>query len=105
MNENIKLFLEKLSEDEEMQAKISQVRDPDEAYAIASSIQGGFTKEEFVEEMTRLKAAMDESLTDEDLAQAAGGMSDSAAMTISITAMTALSAASISATAAVSAGV
>jgi len=105
MNENIRLFLEKLSADEELQAKISQVRDPDEAYAIASSLQDGFTKEEFVEEMTRLKAAMEESLTDEDLAKSAGGMSDSAAMTIGITAMTALSAASASAALAVSAGV
>ena len=73
MNENIKKFLEKLGADEKLQAKFAEVKDPDEAYALASGIQDGFTKEEFITEMTKLKKAMDENLTDEDLAKSAGG--------------------------------
>ena len=73
MNENIKKFLEKLAADQELQAKFEQIRDPDEAYRIASEIQGGFTKEEFFSEISRLKESLDENLTDEDLAQSAGG--------------------------------
>ena len=73
MNENIKTFLEKVAADSELQSKFSQINDPDEAYALASSIQSGFTKEEFVEAMTAIKEAMNEDLTDEDLAKSAGG--------------------------------
>jgi len=76
MNENVKKFLEKLSADEELQAKLSQVRDPDEAYALASSVQDGFTKEEFIEDMTKIKEALDENLSDEDLAKSAGGIDE-----------------------------
>ena len=73
MNENIKLFLEKVESDSALRDKFAQVKDPDEAYELASSIQGGFTKEEFIEEMTKIKKAMDETLTDEDLAKSSGG--------------------------------
>ena len=74
MNENIKIFLEKVEADPQLQSKLAEVRDPDEAYAIASSIQGGFTKEEFIAEMTRIKEASEENLTDADLAKSAGGI-------------------------------
>ena len=57
MNENFRLFLEKLEADPELQRKLSQAANPDEAYVIASSIQQGFTKEEFIEEMTKIKNA------------------------------------------------
>lgn len=83
MNENIKAFLEKVTEDQELQAKLSEIRDPDEAYALASSVQGGFTKEEFVTEMTKIKEAMDENLSEADLAKSAGGMSDDEQLLIS----------------------
>ena len=43
MNENIKKFLEKAAQDPELTAKMSAVRDPDEAYELASSLQDGFT--------------------------------------------------------------
>lgn len=74
MNENIRKFLEKVEADPDLQAKLSQIRDPDEAYNVASSVQDGFTKEEFIEEMARLKEAAEENLTDEDLAKSAGGI-------------------------------
>ena len=48
MNEIIKAFLEKVSEDADLQAKFSQIKNLDEAYALASSIRFGFTKEEFI---------------------------------------------------------
>ncbi|MBQ9612632.1 MAG: Nif11-like leader peptide family RiPP precursor [Lachnospiraceae bacterium] len=75
MNENIKLFLEKLDKDPEAAAKMSAIRDPEEAYAFASSMQDGFTKEEFLSAMEELKTAMknNEELTDEDLNKIAGG--------------------------------
>ena len=57
MNENIKVFLEKMAADSELQARFSQIKDPDEAYELASSIQSGFTKEEFVTETTKITAA------------------------------------------------
>ena len=82
MNENIKAFLEKVAEDPELQAKFSEVKDLDEAYAIACTVQEGFTKEEFLEEMTKVKNAMDENLTEEDMAKSAGGMSDEELATV-----------------------
>ena len=87
MNEKIKLFLEKLDADNELQAKFSQLRDPDEAYALATSVQDGFTKEEFITEMTKIKEAMDENLSDEDLAKSSGGSTGEAvslAVTVSV---------------------
>ena len=99
MNENIKALLEKVEADQDLQAKFSQIKDVDEAYDLANSIQPGFTKEEFITEMTRIKDAMEENLTDADLAKSAGGMSDagkaslefSAGVTV-VTAVTAVSA-------------
>ena len=90
MNENFRLFLEKLEADPELQRKLSQAANPDEAYVIASSIQQGFTKEEFIEEMTKIKNAMDENLSDEDLAKSAGGV-DRQDVTITISFATAVS--------------
>ena len=86
MNENIKLFLEKLEADQELQAKFSQIRDADEAYALAASIQSGFTKEEFITEMTKIKEALEENLTDEDLAKSAGGNTDDIIVSVSVSA-------------------
>jgi predicted ribosomally synthesized peptide with nif11-like leader len=73
MNENIKAFLQKLSADEALQAQFKAVKDPDKAYELAASVQGGFTKEEFVEAMKELKAKMSRDLSDDDLEKAAGG--------------------------------
>lgn len=87
MKEEIKLFLQKVAEDEELQKKLAACKSPEEAYAFASSVQEGFTFEEFVETMTKLHNAMtqDVELTDEDLAKAAGGMSSAEAATATIT--------------------
>ena len=74
MKEEIKLFLQKVANDEELQKKIHACKSPEEAYAVASSVQEGFTFEEFVDEMTKLKESIDQDLTDEDLAKAAGGL-------------------------------
>ena len=75
MNENIQKFLKRLSEDPEVAAKFNAVKDPDEAYTIASSIQDGFTKEEFMAAVEAIKASMQSSgeLSDEDLNKVAGG--------------------------------
>ena len=97
MNENIKLFLEKLESDPELQEKIIAEKDPDKVYLIASSVQGGFTKEEFIEEMTKIKTDMDENLTDEDLAKSAGGIDTSQIVSIVTVSSAAISGATLAA--------
>lgn len=71
MNENIKLFLEKFAQDEELQAKFRSIKDADEAFAAASAVQGGFTKDEFVETMTSLSQSGE--ISDDDVVAVAGG--------------------------------
>jgi predicted ribosomally synthesized peptide with nif11-like leader len=73
MNENIKLLLEKVAKDEALQAKFKEVKNPDEAYELAASIQDGFTKEEFITTMKEIKSKMSKDISDEDLGKAAGG--------------------------------
>ena len=82
MNENIKKFLDKVTETPELQAKFENVKDPEEAFALAQSIQDGFTKEEFIAEMTKVKEAVDETLSDEDLSKSAGGMDEDALIAV-----------------------
>ena len=72
MNVNIQKFLEKLSQDPELIAKMGAIRDPDEAYRLASSVQDGFTKEEFINTMKDI-AALKGELSDDDLKKFAGG--------------------------------
>ena len=72
-NKNIRLFLEKLGQNPELQEKLSQIRDPEEAYKLASGVQEGFTKEEFVTEMKRLYEELCQDLSEEDVAKIAGG--------------------------------
>lgn len=84
MNESIKALLEKVSEDADLQAKFSQIKDLDEAYALASSVQSGFTKEELVSEMNKIKEAMEENLTDEDMARSAGGDPDTQMISVTV---------------------
>lgn len=69
MNENIKILINKINEDPEIAAKFSDVKDPEEAYEIASSIQDGFTKEEFMAFVEKIKG----ELSPEDLNKVAGG--------------------------------
>ena len=84
MNENIKMLMEKVQADKELQAKFAKLKDPEEAYKLAASVQGGFTKEEFIAEMKKIsEERMDElseddiarvsDLADEDLEKVAGG--------------------------------
>ena len=76
MNENIKKFLAKVEQDQELQNKMSQIRDPEEAYKLASSVQEGFTKEEFITEMKKLYEEGIKELSDEDMVKVAGGLSE-----------------------------
>ena len=75
MNENIKMLLEKLNEDEELADRLSKCQNPDEAYAAASEVVSGFTKEEFISTMEKIKGSIEDTgdLSDEDLSQVAGG--------------------------------
>ena len=76
MNESLKEFLKKLSEDEELCAKLESAGDSDKAYEIAKTIQEGFTKEEFVDAMTRINNSIsaDGEINDDDLISVAGGL-------------------------------
>ena len=73
VNQNIVKFLEKVANDEELQAKMQKATNPDEAYAIASAVQDGFTKEEFVEVMQALNAQAANEISEDDLNKVAGG--------------------------------
>ena len=86
MKEEIKLFLQKIAEDKELQHKMMECKSPEEAYAIASSVQDGFTFEEFVDAMTKLRDSMSQNaeLTDEDLAKAAGGLTSGEEVSVSV---------------------
>ena len=98
MNENIKKFLVKLEKSPELQAQLSQLRDPEEAYKLAASIQDGFTKEEFVSEMKKIHDAQSEGLSEEDLDKVAGGLDDQdISMLTGISAMTVVGSAAASA--------
>lgn len=84
MNANIKELLVKLSKDEATVAKLQAVKDPDEAFALVSAIQDGFSKEEFMEAMKKIQAEGEGELSDEEVSAAAGGMSTLEAITTSI---------------------
>ena len=88
MNENIQKFLEKLGQDPELIKKMSAIRDPEEAYRLASSLQDGFTKEEFMTAMNDL-ATSNGDLTDDDLKKFSGGITDED-LTVSISVATSL---------------
>ena len=75
MNESIRKFLDKVAQDPEIATKLSAIKDADEAYALASSVQDGFTKEEFVSAMEQIRDSSENGaeLTDEDISKMAGG--------------------------------
>ena len=73
MNEKIKLFLQKVEKDEALAAKFQGVTNPDEAYALAASVQDGFTKEEFISAMEQINNG---ELSQDDLAAMAGGVNE-----------------------------
>lgn len=74
MNGNIRIFLEKLGTDEAAQAKLQAAANPDEAYELARSIQGGFSREEFIDVMKKIASMTQEGeLSDEEVEAAAGG--------------------------------
>ncbi len=74
MNENIRIMLEKLSQDEEAQKKLSAIRDPEEAYQLVTSIHGGYTKEEFIAVATSIQNQLNQDLSEEDMTKVAGGV-------------------------------
>ena len=82
MNEKIVLFLKKLEKDEALVAKLSAIRNPDEAYALAASVQDGFTKEEFVATMEGIRNG---ELSADELARMSGGSDDDINLSASIT--------------------
>ena len=81
MNESIVLFLQKVEKDEALAAKLSAIRSPDEAYALAASVQEGFTMEEFVAAMEQIRNG---ELSADELARMSGGSVDDTLISTSI---------------------
>ena len=75
MNENIQKFLAKLEQSPELQAQFAKIRNPEEAYKLAASVQDGFTKEELITELKKIYEAAIQDLSEEDIAKIAGGIS------------------------------
>jgi len=73
MNEKVIQFLKKIEQDEALAAKFQGVTNPDEAYALAASVQDGFTKEEFISAMEQINNG---ELSQDDLAAMAGGVNE-----------------------------
>ena len=73
MNPDIQKMMEIVAQDKELQQKFSVIRDPDEAYALAVSIHGGYTKEELIETVKALREQVTANLDEKELADAAGG--------------------------------
>ncbi len=75
MNENIAAALRKIVADENLAVKLQACADPDSAYAMVSSVESGFTREEFDSAMEELRASArsDTDVSDEELNKMAGG--------------------------------
>ena len=75
MNEKVLAALRKIAEDETLAAKLQACADPDEAYAIVSSVENGFTREEFIAALEALRASArsDTDVSNEELSKMAGG--------------------------------
>ena len=82
MSENISLLFQKVQEDEALAEKFKSITNPDEAYALAASLQDGFTKEEFISAMEQLNSG---DLSKDDLAAMAGGSQPTDTVPISFT--------------------
>jgi len=73
LNEKVIQFLKKVKQDEALAAKFQGVTNPDEAYALAASVQDGFTQEEFISAMEQINNG---ELSQDDLAAMAGGVDE-----------------------------
>ncbi|MDD4565937.1 MAG: hypothetical protein PHE79_10755 [Eubacteriales bacterium] len=89
-------FISKFNEAEVIQ-RMTSVKTPEEAYAVAKEYGVTDSLKEFVEEMTKFKTAIDE-LSEEDLDAVAGGLSPEVEVTLLLSA-SAVSAATVSAAA------
>jgi len=86
-------FISKFNDVEVIQ-KMQSIKTPEEAYAVAKEYGVTDSLEEFVEEMTKFKTAIDE-LSEEDLEAVAGGLSPASAATVAFTIGSAISGAAI----------
>ncbi len=75
MNENLKALMARIAGSEELLAKFAELDTAEKAYEFARTLQDGFTQEEFLDAVEAFSGA-DGSISDEDLAAAAGGTGD-----------------------------
>ena len=102
MTEAMQSFLQKLAEDTDLQNDLMACKAPEEAFKVASGAVEGLDFQEFVDVMGKINDLASKSqgeLTDDDLAQVAGGWEFDTLETIMIT--TAVVAGGMAATAAV----
>ena len=76
MNENLEKFFQKVSADEKIQAKMKSFTDIDEAYEYATTVQDGYSKEEFEAVMVEITkgSTINDEISDDDLENVAGGI-------------------------------
>lgn len=82
MNNNLIKLLSILKENEELSNKMKACTSPEEAYAFACTVADGYTKEEFVAFMEKIKNNNTSSpeLTEDDLQQVSGGLTEAASI-------------------------
>ena len=86
MNKNLEALIEKLMSDKTLAEKLGACKSEDEAYAFVSTVQDGFTKEEFVEAMNAIcQANNNDDISREDLANVAGGSKEDTWWTFTVT--------------------
>lgn len=76
MNKQLKIFFDKLSDDQSLKEKMAGCKSAEEAYRVASEVEGGFTLEEFQKamEMAQKATQQDSELSENDLEGVAGGI-------------------------------
>lgn len=76
MNEQLKKFFGKVSEDQSLREKLVGCKSAEEAYQIAIEAEEGYTLEEFQKAMEMVQKAtqQDSELSDNDLDGVAGGL-------------------------------
>lgn len=74
MNENILNLLKKMEENPELGKKLSECKDPEEAFELLGGKDAGVTLEEFKEAMLAFNAEAE--LSDDDLDNVSGGLTE-----------------------------
>lgn len=79
MNENLKKLFEEIGNNEALAEKFKHCKTAEEAYAVAVTVVDGYTLEEFKEILMKMDSAsknVNAELSDDDLDQVSGGLTN-----------------------------